>query len=192
MRYEVNQKLFAINFSYPGNFNYGLYTQPLLNNDIAPSEINFIELQVTEHHKVPNSWGNVNDKDCDGYLLKDADGNPFVNQYPTASYGQTTDTGDRRFRRRIELEEQLVKGGPYEYHLLSDVLSEFYKGIDDLGKHGTALAMELRGKLEKLRDRIEEDFVLKYPGMVVVANNEPLIEGSDILHWEISFYQNPV
>lgn len=192
MRYEINQKLFAVNFSYPGNFNHGLYSQPLLNNDIIPSEINFIELQVTEHHKVPNSWGDINDKDCDGYLLKDADGNPFVNQYPTASYGQLSDTGDRRFRKHIETIEQLEKGSPYEYHLLSDVLSDIYKGIDDLSKHGTTMAMELLGKLETLRDRIEADFVLNYPSMVVVANKKSLIEGSSIMHWEISFYSKPV
>lgn len=192
MRYELNQKLFAVNFAYPGNITLGLYSPPLLRNDLMPTKINFVELEVTEHHRVPNSWGAADDKSCDGYLLKTSDGVEFANQYPSASYGQISDAADRRFHKHIESIEQLEKGEPYEYNLLSDTLSLIYKGIDDLEKHGTVLALTLRKQLIDLRSDIEKEFALQFPATAIVAKHESLIEGSDLKHWVISFYTNPV
>lgn len=60
-------------------------------------DIDIRMLQVTEHHKVPNHWGDKEDLCSDGFLLKDVEGKEWRNQYPTASYGQMDDSNDWRF-----------------------------------------------------------------------------------------------
>lgn len=60
-------------------------------------DIDIRMLQVTEHHKVPIHWADREDLRADGFLLKDAEGKEWRNQYPTAGYGQLDDSNDWRF-----------------------------------------------------------------------------------------------
>lgn len=190
MRYEIDQKLFVINFAYTGNYAHGMYSVPLKYNDIQPESINFVELKVTEHHRVPGDYDS--ELNYDGYLLKDDKGNDYANQYPRASYGQISDTANRRFHRHIETLDQLEKGSPYEYNLLADTLSSIYEGIDLLDQPGNTYAIEKRDQLIVLRDRIFEEFALKYPQIELTMGKEKLAEFSKIMHWTANFYSKPV
>lgn len=188
MRYEIDQTLFAINFSYHGN-THGLYGVPLKYDNVQPTAINLIELKVTEHHRVPNSWGTK--LEHDGFLLKDDKGTVFTNQYPSASYGQTTDTADRRFRLKIDSIDEIKEGEPYEYHLLSDTLASISEGIEQLNEPDNPDAIVKRNALIVLRDRIIEEFNLKYPQIEIVIAKERLLEGAALMHWTASFYNKP-
>lgn len=186
MRYEIDQKMFAVNFAFPGNHTHGMYSVPLKYNDIQPESINFIELKVTEHHRVPGDYDDV--IAYDGYLLKDDAGTVYANQYPRASYGQTTDASNRRFNKLVETREQLKEGAAFEYNLLSDTLASIYDGIDILDQPENPRAFEKRNQLIELRDRILAEFQLQYPQIQIVVAKEPLIEGSTVMHWNVDFY----
>lgn len=51
-----------------------------------------IELKCSEHHNVPVEYSK-NDT-TDGFIFTDANGVKYENQYPSASYGQTSTIGD--------------------------------------------------------------------------------------------------
>lgn len=146
MRYQVNSVLFAVQFTQAWDLEserIATYSTPLLYSNEMPSKINLIKLSVAEHHKVPNEWDEKAKpvKDCDGYLLRDDNGLVYANQYPRASYGQTSDTANRRFCRYIENDGEdrsLINelkanpGRPYEYNLFTDALENMARGIEDL------------------------------------------------------------
>ena len=91
-RYSVGQEIIGINFRYEGRKIAGVLI-PYIYNDEKPSRIVFNKLTVTEHHKVP--WDQDSsenpEKKYDGYKLIDPSGRIWTNQYPRASYGQTSD-----------------------------------------------------------------------------------------------------
>ncbi len=103
----------------------------------------FLELEVVEHHKV--YWDYDEDKskapEYDGYVLKDAAGNVYHNQYPRASYGQVSDRGNRVFHlipaaendRTISamFEDEKKRGIPNEYYLAESLADELIGSTRD-------------------------------------------------------------
>lgn len=63
--------------------------------------VKFKVLTVTEELDVPWDQDPKGEKKYKGYLLKDDDGNVRSNQYPHASYGQTTTSSDYHFEKRF-------------------------------------------------------------------------------------------
>lgn len=185
MRFQPTQVLFAVQFTHARDLNaenIGMFSQPLLYSDEMPSKINFTKLMVTEHHKVYDTYDEKREKppECDGYILTDTEGRLWSNQYPTASYGQMSDEGNRRFHRHSttkEGEEALVaelrkeRGSFYECHLLSAVLEKIMKGIKDLSEMSDdkiaegqkeAVVRKL-GLLKQLQEQIVAQFKEAYP-----------------------------
>lgn len=185
MRFQPTQVLFAIQLTHARDLEgdrIGMFSQPLLYSDEMPSKINFTKLMVTEHHKVYDSYDEKRTKppECDGYILTDTEGRLWSNQYPTASYGQMSDEGNRRFHRHSttkEGEEALVaelrkeRGSFYECHLLSDVLEKIMKSIKDLSEmpddkiaegQKEAVVRKL-GLLKQLQEQIVTQFKEAYP-----------------------------
>lgn len=81
----------------------------------------FLELEVIEHHKVSSEYDEKDLKDCDGYILKSADGRIFHNQYPRASYGQVSDRANYIFTEALPesdweaaFENERKKGKPVQ------------------------------------------------------------------------------
>lgn len=200
MRFQVNQALFAVHFGYPRNDprTYGFFGLPMLFDNIEPEDINFAKLVVTEHHKVPDSYDEKKEQKYDGYLLKDETGKLFANQYPTASYGQTSDEANRRFAvhgdesffKKIYEEPKAI----FEYHLLSDVLERIQRGIKDLSEtpkeHASYnLCKEKHDALIKLYDRIVKEFGEKYPDYQLNMVWKPPFKKSTLLWPSVTFHK---
>lgn len=99
MRFKVGEKYAFINveFDRGGDFTFGPY-RPWAD---TLKGISLLELECTEHHRVPVLYDA--DRKVDGFLFIDpATGDEWANQYPTASYGQCDDTEDGIARRYVK------------------------------------------------------------------------------------------
>lgn len=101
MRFEVNQKyaFVCVQFSTgTRQFLNGMASSIFQPWEHALLGIEVKMLTCVEHHKVPNEWDSSTPPklDCDGFIFLDEETEiRWSNQYPRASYGQTTDTADR-------------------------------------------------------------------------------------------------
>lgn len=102
MRYNVNQSVRFIRFIVTGTHPMDIELQspvasisPWLNNG-AKNKVEIKTLTCAEHHKVADEFMPDGEKKYDGFIFKEQ-GNNLVwhNQFPTASYGQTSDEGNR-------------------------------------------------------------------------------------------------
>lgn len=101
MRFELNQKypFVCVKFST----QHRQFLNGMAASIYQPWEHTILGIEVkmltcVEHHKVPNEWDSSEPPklECDGFIfLDEATGIRWSNQYPRASYGQTTDTADR-------------------------------------------------------------------------------------------------
>lgn len=191
MRYQLNEQIFVIHFDYQSlrmvankQFQAADFRMPFMFGDKEiPNKVNLECLTVAEHHKV--AWDQDPDgkKEYDGYLLTDSEGNLMANQYPTASYGQMSDTANRRFTCHFEegtdtdvILEVFNRGERqvYEYAELADVIRNMTEGVTKLQvkidegsekhskenlDHWTSLVFSLKQMLKM----IEEAFQAKYP-----------------------------
>jgi hypothetical protein len=139
-RYSVGEKIYGISFQYESQSgkNRG-YRQPFIFGELEkPSQIDIVELTVTEHHKVSSDWDEQDKKNYDGYKLQDDKGQVWHNQYPTASYGQTTDTADRMFEihvtDRCEIEKLLKGTEPWQVYSVTSLYTDIARGVDELVK----------------------------------------------------------
>lgn len=198
MRYQLQENLFVVHFEFPlaeGEKQRMLFRQPMLYDDVFPSKCHFNLLTVTEHHKVHNEWGNREDKpECDGFILIDASGQRFANQYPTAAYGQTTDTADRRFNLSLPDEDNFKvyfaenPNAIYQYHLLSDMLVEIHQGILGLSKPECNEEQKAKAKeLGRLYEFIIAAFKEAYPEYTVELSMDQLCEGSTFSYPKVAF-----
>jgi hypothetical protein len=95
MRYNVGQEYPFINITFThkngsiSDSGMGIYSPSRGDRDL---KINSKLLKCESHHKVPVDYS---DSIADGFIFLDKEGNKYYNQYPTASYGQTSDEGDR-------------------------------------------------------------------------------------------------
>lgn len=204
MRFQVAQTLFAVHFGYNKNVprTYGFFGMPMLFDNDEPDDINFIKLEVAEHHKVPDCYDEKRELKCDGYLLKDETGTVFANQYPTASYGQISDESNRRFAIHIKKGEsgllnRMTEENPkaiFEFHLLSDVLERIQRGIKDLGDvkitdENSQRSRTKRDHLIKLYDRIVKEFGEKYPDYRLAMVWKPPFKKSNLIWPDVSIYK---
>jgi hypothetical protein len=101
MRFELNKKypFVCVQFSTAHRqFLNGMASSIFQPWEHALLGIEVRMLTCVEHHKVPNEWDSSNPPklDCDGFIFLDEETEiRWSNQYPRASYGQTTDTADR-------------------------------------------------------------------------------------------------
>src|SRR5690606_19708176 len=132
MRYQLNQELFVIHFDYASlrnqekQFLAAEFLLPFMyGNKEVPSQVNLEMLTVIEHFRTPWDQDPAEELKHDGYLLLDSQSEIYANQYPRASYGQVTDTADRRFNYYVTGQEDhkkifdsFDKGEKkvYEYH----------------------------------------------------------------------------
>ncbi len=138
MRFQVNEVLPVIAIMYnvdpSQNLMFGAYIPWLpFRSDIR--SIEFEHLTVVEHHRVLTEYAQEDDvPDCDGYVLKSSKGETWHNQYPRASYSQTSDSADRLFELHFEPNtfDSWYDANPHvpcEYRLLSDYLKSLKRGI---------------------------------------------------------------
>lgn len=157
-RYSVGEVIYGVCFDIDGD-DFGGYALPYLFNLKPVTAIHIVKLTVTEHHRVRDSWAKKDAKpDCDGFILKDDAGNVWHNQYPMASYGQTSDEGNRRFHRHIAEEGGLKKlidnKELFEVHLLTDVIGSISRGIKHFGLPETMESMADQNRGEELKERL--------------------------------------
>lgn len=99
MRYNLNEDIFVISFyKTTETENKNLFFLPSVN-DIYNDNISFSlrKIYPTQHIKVAWDYDPNNEKEYDGYILKDKEGNDFSNQFPFASYSQTSNDCDYLF-----------------------------------------------------------------------------------------------
>jgi hypothetical protein len=131
-RYNVGDKLLTIQFKSERNENEGLcfgpwVSEPHIFNVTENVQFEIVELTVTEHHKVSWEYDTENKLDCDGFKLIDAKNIVWHNQFPKASYGQMTDSQDRIFNRRDELEEEKHNLLFSQYPICTRLVTDFLK-----------------------------------------------------------------
>lgn len=176
-RYTVGKKLLVVCFFSNGEAPILGYGHPfMMGSDKYPSDIVIRELTVTEHHKVKWDYDKEEDEaSYDGYLLKDTESNIYANQYPKASYGQTTDSGNRLFTRHCDSVEELTVmlgcNEPTMFYLLSDFYRNMTEGIVKLtdrqseGEESEGLN-KLIQNLKKLKadidSRVKSEFKMEY------------------------------
>lgn len=100
MRYEIDQQLWTIalklTFADSGKPCHHIHSVQPVPGMYDIQGIRFHQLTITEHHRVPGEW---DDKpQYDGFIAVDAAGNRWENQFPRASYGQTSDYADGDFQ----------------------------------------------------------------------------------------------
>lgn len=175
MRYQIGEKLIVVHFHYETDRPQFRFTMPYLYSEEKVKEIQLCELEVTEHHKVSWEYDTDNKNDCDGYVLKDKDGNTWHNQYPKASYGQTTAEGDFRFRRSLSEavgDEMKNPTEPVDYRLLTQVYDDIYSGIEQLSKKEdppVQLIQKLTEVKEQLEKQVGEQFKKKFVSITYLA-----------------------
>lgn len=191
MRYQIGQKLLVVAFSLKGHMSLGV-TIPLLYDNDQPEKIFILELTVKEHHRVPNHYDPKNELACDGYVLTDASGTVFHNQYPRANYGQLSDDCDRQFElASLHMSEAEITAlldnehnCPIYYELLDKSICRILKGIEQLPQ-----GHEKVPHLNRLLIAIEAEARKTFPGFtyeyvpVEFKNNDGTVDSyPDIKH----------
>jgi hypothetical protein len=162
MRYQVGSivPFIRIQFAYP-NCNVALMSNTFLPWESKLKGISIFWLECAEHHKVFNSWDEKKTGDTyDGFIFKSQiadDARIWHNQYPTASYGQLSDSNNYVAKRDVseeELEEKGVEGCSPDYYLtdLCYYLANLLNGEYELRhKHDQA---DYADQLKELYDRV--------------------------------------
>ena len=159
-RYSVGQKLpvlFLMRAPKDGDdvtLNLMFFGFTPLLDDVEP-EIEIKALTVLSEHKVPWEFGDGDETPYDGFILEDAKGNTWHNQYPVAAYGQLSDTADAMFDLALESKEevqQFLQDNPFGCG--QGVLATRY--LDDLDRTLVKLfdpkgGQELTDKYNQLR-----------------------------------------
>lgn len=199
MRYNVGEVLHTVKLvherSNPNRCFFKTYIPRGDERDGPRPTVETIDLTVEEHHKVPWEFGTDTDKNYDGYVLKDAEGNVWHNQYPRASYGQISTEGDYRFDSvRVigepVMDKPLENKAYTETKLLTHFLSELYEGIfqreeycaknadyKELPVEVQQTIVECTGKLKAHFNDVVEAFSKAHPNLSI--HIRPLILGSN-------------
>lgn len=141
-RYIIGQEIEVIGFNYGlGNEVWFGHRPFAFNGTDYPLTIEIFNLKVTEHHQVAWDQDPNGEKRHDGFILTAEDGGVWYNQYPTASYGQTSDTADRRFTinhakmipnneaEEKELAERCENLRFITVETLTGFISDFYRAV---------------------------------------------------------------
>ena len=141
MRYEVGQTVPFIKVEFDNNGVFSMLSAYLPWSHTL-TKINIEVMQCIEHHKVPTTYGDADDKKADGFIFSTFGGSIWHNQYPLAAYGQIDDSADRRIN---------VKDNRFDYmqdgmHYLANV----ERGIEMIKEDSPENAK----LLEKHRDEV--------------------------------------
>lgn len=189
MRYQVGEKLIVAFFKFEGEKGFLWFSMPYLYHEKQIEQILLKEMEVTEHHKVSWEYDADNKNDHDGYVLKDKDGNIWHNQYPKASYGQTSSEADFRFRRNSNpfgKKEDIPGYLVMDYRLLTQVYDDIYTGIVELPKRNNP-PTQLIEKLTELKERLEKQLAEEFKKKFV---SEPIWpKHPDVIRWKLQDIQ---
>lgn len=199
MRFELNKPVLLISFKFRKE-QLGLsgdmyleetpsfkvnYQTPTPHDKIV--DIKLVEGTPIEHHKVPSEWDESRDKNniYDGFIF-DIEGVKAFNQYPFASYGQTSTKADQivssiesHYERLNENFEALENESPHcNFQTASACLNDISSMIQYHMENGdnalSAKAEEMLDELLKLIDNFGWDAIRK-----------PFVEGYDCFVWEV-------
>jgi len=170
-RYKIGQKIVACFMTLSGR------TECFVNPTFVPWTdkllgIEFEVLTVTEHHKVAWDQDPEGEKKYDGYLLKSADGRGWVNQYPTADYGQVTDRADYLFDKHFPDGTDFDALKPSDlrtYENISTVIDNLKRGIrqltgrEDFGDAAVQLQTHLNWLIKKIKQETGAEVTFEVP-----------------------------
>ena len=141
-RYIVGQEIEVIGFNYGFGKEVWFAPRPFaFNRAYYPLSIELFNLKVTEHHQVAWDQDPKGKKQYDGFILTAEDGSVWYNQYPRASYSQTSDTADRRFTinyakmtprdetQQKEFASRCESLGFITVETLTGFISDFYRAV---------------------------------------------------------------
>lgn len=155
MRFEIGQQVPFINVKFHDKPDVKPTFQSLF--DPRVHELDSIEvkmLTVKEHHKVPSCYEPDGEKKYDGFIFTeqiDVDKQQiWLNQYPTATYGQISDTNDRTvFRHTDHTKEQIDEMSHTELDMWTErwctalhFIATIKRAIDGGEKYGIHLSDE--------------------------------------------------
>jgi len=134
-RFSVGEKYLFIRVFYENGENRPWTPAycPWVDKD---PEIFVTELECVEHHEVPNAHDPQEEKTCDGFIFKDANGNVWYNQYPTAHYGQISTDNDYLVRPHNH------EGHPKLQDFLNDSLEQATVFLDRINRGITKFLSE--------------------------------------------------
>lgn len=190
-RYSIGQEIYVMSWLYTsGKHKSSSWSAPhMYGNPESPDGVKFVKLTVTEHHKVRSEYDEENSiPRCDGYIahgIVDGVTTSYCNQFPRASYGQVTDTGDRIFKRdcrgltKAEIEDMIdndVKN-PYTWITLDDHIPQIWKAVhgedrEKLLENNPALHPLLTNLYKMVVDQFEATF----PGKTIEVVPYPIKE----------------
>lgn len=159
MRYNIGEKVIAVLYVMQDR-------TPWVNPQFRPWEdnlkqMNFKVLTVTEHHKVAWDQDPAREQKYDGFVLQDRDGQQWGNQFPSASYGQTTTAANYYFERihpKGTKYDELTDEQMACYEDVTTVIDRVVRGIEYLAKHDEDdKANLLKIHLEWLYKKIERE-----------------------------------
>lgn len=180
MRYELNQKVWTIGLVLVNKennkpvFPFG-FLRPY-PDQFSITDMFFNELTVVEHHKVSGEWSD--EKEYDGFILKDAKDRVWYNQYPKASYGQVSDDADGLFSsplfdemfkdsensgKKLDWDEACVqfnqthKATINQYSLIR-FMNDLAGGILDENGATKIELHDIWPKIKEIQDRVVESF----------------------------------
>lgn len=164
-RYQIGQEIYTCAFIYE---NHADITRPLsYGDDTLPETVKFIKLTVMEHHKVsqPHSL----EAECDGYILTSPEGDVFHNQYPIASYGQSSDLRNRVFTTSTkgmskDQIRELVKNSknkPWQYVTIDEVYTPINTAVNLVD---TKIDEHTLYRFSKLLKMFNSAFEEQFPG----------------------------
>lgn len=190
MRFQLNEILPVIHLRFDTSGKLHCTFRPYYPwSGHTVTKIQFDHLTVTEHHRVCDSYAAENSEpNCDGFVLKSGD-NVWHNQYPTASYGQTSDAADRMFIRRIDPDTcltQWLEENPntaVTVRSLSDYLTEVKRGIyqrqqAQISEKTTLLDREHTKQLQDHLDAVVQSYEEEFGKKIVFSK---LMFGKEIL-----------
>ncbi len=178
-RYSVGQVIYAMAYIY-SEFDKSSIVAPLLWDTSAPNAVKFIELTVTEHHKVSDEYDVEKKLDCDGYILKCADGNSYTNQYPYASFEQLSDKGNRIFtieyRGLSELDLKTLfdnkVNNPTRWISITDHIDAIKRGVES--EEFKNSSPDIHAQLTNVFKMINETFEKQFPGKMLKVQPKPI------------------
>ena len=97
-RLTVGQKYIFINIEY--DRTVPTFTSLYLPWQDELRKINLELLECVEHHRVPNAFDVEKKPAYDGYVLRDAEGDLWHNQYPEAEFGQMSSADGYAYKNK--------------------------------------------------------------------------------------------
>lgn len=163
MRYNPGTKELFIHIAftpmYPSFFSLYKPWQDKLER------IEIIQLTCVEHHKV--KWGYAEDipenYTSDGYVFKDGDGYRWLNQYPTADFGQIDDSANWKVHMEDFGDQIDWEGDHRHYEDVRIFLNRILRGLRPADAAVPGVVEEpIRASLQKFYDdlvlKIKEEF----------------------------------